>query len=101
MTEEPLETFPKEFAGPLVERVVNREESALLDRAIEHLIEVWGEGKTCPYCEHDTWQIGPVVEFSTLYGGGDLVAIPVSCEKCHQTTFINAIEAGLVDNANE
>lgn len=89
-----------EFTGPLVQRFVNRAESALLDRTIEHLVEVWGDGKACPYCGHDTWNVGPALEFSTVYGGGEVVAIPVACENCHQTTFINAIEAGLMDDTD-
>ena len=76
------------------------------DKLIRFLQEKW-QGRTCPMCQHGNWNVSEQVfemrEFNdgNLRLGGNssiLPLIPVTCSKCGNTIFVNAIVAGLVKN---
>ncbi len=74
------------------------------EKLVKHLKEKWN-GRSCPMCQTGNWTISDTIfeirEFnqgSVVIGAGPLIpVIPVTCENCGNTLFINAIKAGIVD----
>lgn len=73
-------------------------------KLIEHLQKQW-MGKTCPMCGIGPWSVSDsVFELRTyqqgnfVVGAGPIVpVIPVTCQNCGNTIFVNALVAKVVD----
>jgi hypothetical protein len=68
----------------------------LIQRAIEWLTQKWGPDPACPYCGGRGWEVGTPVEVRLLSGDAMSPAVPILCDTCGNTVFINAIRAGLI-----
>jgi hypothetical protein len=74
-------------------------------QAIAWLEGIWtkGEGNAataCPYCEHNSWSVGPPLELVTKRSAMAPM-FPVVCDTCGHTTFVSAIVAGLKSEPGE
>jgi hypothetical protein len=70
-----------------------------VERAIAWLEAKWAKGTDgtatrCPYCEHNSWSVGPPLELVTRRSAMAPM-FPVVCDTCGHTTFISAVIAGL------
>jgi hypothetical protein len=68
--------------------------------AIAWLEAKWAKGEDgsatrCPYCDHNSWSVGPPLELVTRRSAM-APSFPVVCDTCGHTTFISAVVAGLV-----
>ena len=61
-------------------------------------------GSTCPLCNHNAWTISDQVfqtpEFDyhgLLIGGASYPIVPLTCQYCGNTYFINALVSGLIE----
>jgi RNase P subunit RPR2 len=79
----------------LVQRRAELAAHQQISKAIEWVEERWGASRSCPYCDHDQWEISTPVEIPLRSGEAMSPAIPVMCSNCGHTVFINAIRAGL------
>ena len=69
-----------------------------------HLKEKW-QGRTCLMCQSSSWTIADMIfelrEFNhgqLIIGGGPVIPIiPVTCDGCGNTLFIDAVRTGIVD----
>lgn len=73
---------------------------AEVDQAIAWLESKWAKGDggaatRCPYCQHNSWSVGPPLELVTRRSAMAPL-FPVVCDTCGHTTFISAVVAGLV-----
>ncbi len=74
------------------------------EKLVSHLKAKW-QGRPCPMCNTGNWTVSDTIfeirEFNDGnldLGGGPLVPIvPITCDNCGNTLFINAIKVGLVD----
>lgn len=62
----------------------------------------------CQLCGHNEWTISSkifqLLEFDTnglILGGATYPVVPITCNHCGNTLFINAIVAGLIDKTND
>jgi hypothetical protein len=67
---------------------------ALIAQAVAWLDEKWMPG-ACPYCHHIEWDVGTPLNLVASDGTSMTPMFPVMCVNCGNTTFINAIRAGL------
>lgn len=73
------------------------------NKFIEHLSKEWGNNP-CPMCKKDKgWGVADKVfeltEFSmekTSFQGTVLPVVPVACNNCGYTVFVNAIHTGAI-----
>jgi hypothetical protein len=72
------------------------QETFLLESAIVWLQTNWGVDRRCPYCDRIQWEVGTPVALRTVGGEPITPSFPVMCGNCGQTTFINAVRAGLL-----
>lgn len=73
-----------------------------MNSVINHLTELNPKGFCCPICGGKEWNVGRVLvetrEFSGGYFGGTIAPyVPLTCSKCYNTMFLNAILLGIVD----
>lgn len=61
-------------------------------------------GSTCPLCNSNQWtisnQVFQAIEFDykgILIGGASYPMVPLTCQNCGNTYFINALVSGLID----
>ncbi|RHU95684.1 hypothetical protein DXC04_08415 [Dorea sp. OM07-5] len=61
-------------------------------------------GSVCPLCGNNHWnisdQVFQAVEFDykgILIGGTSFPMVPLTCDNCGNTYFINALKSGLID----
>ena len=59
---------------------------------------------TCPLCNNNQWTVGDTIfqlleynEEGIVLGGKVWPVLPIVCENCGNTYFVNAIAAGLVE----
>ena len=72
-------------------------------KLIAHLKDKW-LGRPCPMCQVGNWNVSDkVFELREFYGGGLRLGgvpiypvIPVTCNNCGNTVFINPITAGVL-----
>jgi len=72
-------------------------------KLIHHLSDKW-KGSPCPMCQHSGWTVDDNVYELRKFNGGKLVLgggpilpiIPVTCNNCGNTVFVNALKAGVV-----
>lgn len=62
----------------------------------------------CPLCKHNHWTVSDTVfqlmefnEGSIVIGGQLYPVLPIACENCGNTYFVNAIVAGFVEQNKE
>lgn len=75
------------------------------EKALEKLQRVWVSNKTCPICGQTKWTVGDTVHELRAFNYGNLVVggegvypvIPVACNTCGYTHFINPLPLGLID----
>lgn len=76
---------------------------------ITRLNKVWVNPKNCLVCNHNEWQIADSVFELREFQGGNLVLgnskitpiIPVICDNCGNTVFMNAIKLGVINNEDQ
>lgn len=59
----------------------------------------------CPLCKHDEWSVGSTILELKEYHGNNLPpkksaifpVIPITCDYCGNTYFLNALVAGLIE----
>jgi len=64
------------------------------EKLIRHLEEKWGEDKPCPMCGGKNWLVGDIVyNVRGISGNNDMIfpILPVMCQKCGNTIFINEL----------
>ena len=74
------------------------------EKLVSHLKEKW-KGQNCTMCKTGNWTVSDTIfeireynDGNLILGAGPLVPIvPITCDNCGNTLFINAIKAGLVD----
>jgi hypothetical protein len=74
-------------------------------KLIEKLNELWKNQKVCSICQGQNWNVSDTVfELREFHGGnmviGGSAIIPVltlTCTKCGQTIFLNAMSLGIVE----
>ncbi|MBR5695703.1 MAG: hypothetical protein IKX43_05650 [Paludibacteraceae bacterium] len=69
---------------------------------IDYLTKLRPDGFCCPICGGKEWNVGRVLvetrEFSGGYSGETIAPyVPLTCTKCFNTMFLNAILLGIVD----
>ncbi len=72
---------------------------------IEKLNELWKNQKTCSICQSQNWNVSDTVfEIREFHGGSMVVGgsaivpiITLTCMKCGQTIFLNAMSLGIVE----
>ena len=78
------------------------------DKLLTHLNEKW-KNNPCPMCQTATWSTPAKIFEIREFSGGSLVVggvpiipiIPVTCQNCGNTIFINAITSNLlIDKTN-
>lgn len=78
------------------------------EKLIAFLNTKW-QGRPCPMCQAGKWSVqDKVFELREFHGGGLVIGgtpivpvIPVTCENCGNTIFLNAITAGIVKPEKE
>jgi hypothetical protein len=73
-------------------------------KLISHLSAKW-QGRACQMCGTNKWTVSDSIFELREYNQGDLVlggsplipVVPVTCNNCGNTVFVNAITAGLID----
>ncbi len=72
------------------------------DKLIAFLREKWG-GTPCPMCHASNWNVNNVtfqlLDFNPtglVIGGPVFPVVPVVCNNCGNTIFLNAIKVGVV-----
>lgn len=73
-----------------------------MNSVINHLTGLKPDGFCCPICGGKEWNVDRVLvetrEFSRGYIGEAIVPyVPLTCKKCFNTMFLNAILLGIVD----
>ncbi|HEY7830253.1 MAG TPA: hypothetical protein VIC06_06780 [Solirubrobacteraceae bacterium] len=71
------------------------------ERATRWLEEHWPEPRVCVICLDNTWTVGSVVEAPLYRTDGLYPYVPVSCTKCANTLFFNAIQMGLFEGEEQ
>lgn len=74
------------------------------EKLINHLKEKW-KGKPCQMCGTGNWNISDSIfelreynKGNIVIGGGPIIPIvPITCDNCGNTVFVNAIKAGLIE----
>jgi len=74
------------------------------EKIINHLKTKWG-GRPCQMCGIGSWNVSDSIfelrEFNAgnmVLGNGPLIpVVPITCDNCGNTVFINAIKAGLIE----
>ena len=74
------------------------------EKLLEHLKTKW-QGRHCQMCGTGNWNVSDSIfelrEYNNgnlILGGGPLIPIvPITCDNCGNTVFVNAIKAGLID----
>ncbi|RXK48849.1 hypothetical protein [Aquirufa rosea] len=74
------------------------------EKLLNHLKEKW-QGRPCPMCGVGNWNVSDTIfelrEFNQgnlVMGGGPIFpVIPVTCDNCGNSVFINAIVTKLVE----
>lgn len=74
------------------------------EKLLNHLREKW-QGRPCPMCGVGNWNVSDSIfelrEFNQgnlVMGGGPIFpVIPVTCDNCGNSVFINAIVSKLVE----
>jgi hypothetical protein len=66
------------------------------ERALNYLNSVWKGDSTCPVCKTDTWYVANIAvlpirrgDVGTPAGGDAFPLVPVTCETCGYTFFLN------------
>lgn len=79
-------------------------------KVIQHLNNNRQNGRPCNFCGNNNWMINDTIwelrEFNdgNLVVGGDSFIMPIiaiSCSKCGNTQFINAIKLGVIEPQKE
>jgi hypothetical protein len=70
---------------------------------IDHLKKTWPDPQPCPVCRNEHWILTDIVYELREYHGGNLVVggslfpvVAVTCTKCGNSLFLNAITIGLL-----
>lgn len=71
---------------------------------IQHLNTTWGE-KPCPMCGSNNWTVSDKIYELREFHDGNLVigsgpiypVIPVSCNNCGNSVFVNALISGAIE----
>lgn len=74
------------------------------DKMLEHLKSKW-QGRPCQMCGIGNWNISDSIyelrefnEGQLALGGGPIIpVVPITCDNCGNTVFVNAIKAGLIE----
>jgi hypothetical protein len=79
--------------------------SAEIDQAIAWLQSKWGgedgaDAVACPYCGHNSWNVGPPLELVTRRSAMAPM-FPVVCATCGHATFVSAVVAGLAEEPDQ
>lgn len=102
MADEPPPRDSKEFreavAASIVEsrRARREQRQREIERAIAWLEVKWKDAH-CPYCGADAFEVSAPVPLARTDGGIGPPLIPVMCQNCGQTVFVNAYEAGVLE----
>ena len=78
-----------------------------IQKLIAHLQVKWGN-RPCPMCGQTNWNVSDKAFELREFQGGDVVlgagpiipVIPVTCNNCGNTAFVNAIVSKAIDNQN-
>lgn len=85
----------------------NKETKPNIEKFLNHLNSKWGN-KPCPMCSSSGWNVSENIFELREFHGGDIVlgngpiipVIPVSCNNCGNTVFVNAIISGAIEKPN-
>ena len=67
---------------------------------VQKINSLWKGTKICPICEEEKWNISDMLYEIRQFGAGNekkgkvIPAIVVTCKKCGNMTFLNAINLG-------
>lgn len=74
-----------------------------MQKVVEFLRQKWGVSPACPMCRISNWSVNESVfvmpEFKsggTVLGGVVFPVVPVTCNNCGNSVFVNAIKAGVM-----
>jgi len=78
-----------------------------IQNVIKHLSEKWGN-QSCPMCGSNDWNVSDTIYELRKYHGGNLIIgggpilpiVPIICNNCGNSIFINAIISGAIDRPN-
>jgi len=73
-------------------------------KLLNHLNSKW-QGRPCQMCGVGNWTVSDSIfelreynQGNMVIGGGPLIpVVPVTCNNCGNTVFVNAIKAGLIE----
>jgi hypothetical protein len=74
------------------------------EKLLNHLKSKW-QGRPCQMCNTGNWNISDSIfelreynQGNLILGGGPIIpVVPITCENCGNTIFVNAIKAGLIE----
>jgi RNase P subunit RPR2 len=74
-------------------------------KLVMHLKDKW-KGRPCQMCGIGNWNVSDSIFELREYNNGDLIVgggpimpvVPVTCDNCGNTVFVNAIRAGLIES---
>ena len=74
------------------------------DKVLKHLNDKWGN-TPCPMCKANSWTINDTIYELREFHGGNVVlgsgpiypVIPINCNNCGNSIFINALVSGAIE----
>lgn len=77
------------------------------EKLINHLNEKWG--KPCPMCGSNNWNVSDKIYELREFHDGNLIigsgpifpVVPVSCNNCGNSIFVNALVSGAIERPKE
>lgn len=74
------------------------------EKAASWIQSIW-KRQVCPICEGRSWNVEDIFEIRQFEGGNLVIGgnssliplVPITCDKCGYTFFLNAIKAGIID----
>lgn len=77
------------------------------DKLINHLNEKW-KSQPCPMCGSNSWNVSDKIYELREFHDGNLVigsgsifpVVPVSCNNCGNSIFVNALMSGAIEKSN-
>jgi len=74
------------------------------EKLLSHLKSKW-QGRSCQMCGTGNWNVSDSIfelreynQGNLVIGGGPIIpVVPITCDNCGNTVFINAIKAGLIE----
>lgn len=75
------------------------------EKLLSHLKSKW-QGRPCLMCGTGNWNISDSIfelreynQGNLVLGGGPIIpVVPITCDNCGNTVFVNAIKAGLIES---